>query len=279
LGAGGVPQKTILAHLDPFTVTGLTCLIGALVILPMARREGRTRDRTGPGMAAILAVALPFTIGVTLAQVGYGLTSVTNAGFFTNTAAVLTPFAAWVLHRHRPQTPIFLASGVTCFGLFLMGGGIGEPAAGDAVCFLAAVAFLVWMVALGDHVVRFGNPNGITCLQLAVAGAVSMALGVGVHGVPASVDLLAALPELLMIGVLSKGLAYCLNSAAQQHLHPASIAVLVSAEAVFGSLFAVVLINERLSAMQAAGASLVICGIIAVARMQMPAHAALTSTR
>lgn len=94
-GVSGVPQKTVLDHLDPFTVTGLTCILGAPVIWPLARRELRaTAGQARPTLADIMAVALPFTVGVTFSQIGYGVTSVTNAGFFTNTAAVITPFAA-----------------------------------------------------------------------------------------------------------------------------------------------------------------------------------------
>lgn len=270
-GIGGVPQKTVLEHLDPFTVTAITCLIGALVVLPFAQQQEHG-TASKPPLREIFVVALPFSLGVSLSQIGYGLTSVTNAGFFGNTAAVITPFAAWVLHRQRPRSWIFMASVLAAGGLILMsGGGLTTPSAGDALCLLAALAFSIWIVMLGDHVAHYRNPGTITCWQLAFCGGGCMALGLLWHGLPSASQLVAALPELLVIGVLSKGLAFCLSAAAQQHIHPSSAAILISAEAVFGSLFAVLLINESLSLWQALGALLVIMGIVLVSTLQDPA--------
>lgn len=275
-GLGGVPQKTVLDHLDPVTVTGLTCLLGAIVIWPLARREWRAaRGRDRPGLAQICAVALPFSAGVLLSQIGYGLTSVTNAGFFTNTAAVITPFAAWLLYRSRPNVWIFPASALTGVGLLMMGGGVTAMAAGDLVCLGAAVAFSLWILNLGSHVGHFCNPKVITCGQLLVAGVGCTMLGLLLHGFPTEAQLLSALPELLVIGVLSKGLAFLLNSAAQQYVHPAAIAVLISTEAVFGSFLAVVLIGETLAPMQVMGALLVIAGVFVVAILHVEKNPAV----
>lgn len=278
-GISGVPQKTVLQHLDPISVTGLTCLLGFIVVYPLARREYRVNgSRDIPQFAQIMTVALPFTIGVTLSQIGYGLTSVTNAGFFTNTAAVITPFAAWVVQRRRPNSWIFPASALTGMGLLLMGGGVTALTAGDLVCLCAAIAFSLWLLALGDHVGRFRNPKIITCAQLLVAGACCTMLGPLTYGMPTAAQISAALPELLVIGMLSKGAAFLLNSSAQQHVHPAAIAILISTEAVFGSAIAVLWINETLSLMQVAGAVLVVCGVFLVCLLQI-ANTQVTSHR
>lgn len=274
-GASGVPQKTVLEHLDAFTVTGLTCLLGAIVIFPLARREARQNPTQGrPGVGSTFLVAIPFAVAVTLSQIGYGYTSVTNAGFFVNTAAVITPFIAWALHKRRPRLWIFPASALTVTGLAMMGGSLRTLALGDALCLASAFAFSFWMVLLGDHVTRHGNPNYITYHQLLVCSAGSLLLGLLLHGLPTPAQLLHALPELLIIGILAKGVAFCLNASAQQHVHPAGIAVIVSAEAVFGSLFAVILINESLSLNQAIGAILVTAGIFLVILVQIPGFTA-----
>ena len=48
--------------------------------------------------------------------------------------------------------------------------------------------------------------------------------------------LIAALPELLVLGVLSTGVAYALQAVAQQFTSASEAAVLTSAESVFGAL-------------------------------------------
>lgn len=239
-GTGNVAQKTILDHLDSFAANGITALI---------------------------AVSLLFTLATTLLQFGYGLTSVANAGFLANTAAVLTPALAWACQRQRPTMAIWPASLLALSGIYLMtGGGWTTPAPGDLLALASALAFAFWMLAVGVYVRRTGRPILLTAVQLAVAGVVCTGLGAGANGLPDASALMQALPEILYIGVISKGLAYGLTAAAQAHLSATVVSVLVCAEAVFGALIAVVVLGESLGPMHAIGSACIFLGAVIAAR-------------
>jgi drug/metabolite transporter (DMT)-like permease len=270
-GTGNVAQKTILLHLDGWSATAITSLIGALVLLPLALREGRGPLPTARGsLPLLLTVSLLFTFASTLMQFGYGLTSVVNAGFLVNTAAVLTPVLGWVFLAHRVPVAIWPASLAALFGIFLMAGaswaGLGP---GDLLSLLSAAGFAVWTLAVGTYAMRYRRPVLLTAVQLALCGALCAVVSFGISGLPSRGALLAALPEILFLGLVSKGLAYVLMAISQQHLSASTVAILVSAEAVFGALIAAMVLGETLDTLRGVGAFLIILGVATAARIPM----------
>jgi drug/metabolite transporter (DMT)-like permease len=265
-GIGGVSQKTVLTHLDTFTTTGIASLLGALVLLPVARREAlRKISVERPKTKTILTIALLFSAATVLEQAGYGTTSVANAGFFVNASAVITPFAAWAMVRQRPPLWIYPASSCALAGMCLMSGaGFTAFNSGDLVCLASAVAFSAWMIVMGEHVTLHRDPVGITCSQLAFCGFTCLVLGFLFHGLPSSSSFAKALPDLLIVGIIAKALAFCLCAAVQQRVSAGVMAVLASADAVFGAFFAMLLIHEIMTQGQIAGALLVSVGIAIV---------------
>ena len=101
-GSGNVAQRTILEHMGPLMATGLTCLLGELVLIPLALREGASKD-SRPGVWEMATNLLYFAAAITLLQIGYAGTSVSNAGFLVTTCAVMTPVAAWFILRETPS--------------------------------------------------------------------------------------------------------------------------------------------------------------------------------
>ncbi len=271
-GMGNVAQKTILDHLDAYAANGITCCVGALILWPLAARETRLSTRATTGdWPLLLLVAASFTLAATLMQLGYGHTTVTNAGFLVNTAAVLTPILAWLLFRQRSPFMIWPASLCALSGVYLMGGGrFSALSHGDLLCLAAALAFAIWTLLVGRYVMQYRRPIRLTVVQLAGCGVVCIVLGGLIHGLPTGTALLAALPEILILGGLSKGLAYVLMACAQQHVAPSTAAVIVSAESVFGAIGAILLLDETLGLMRAIGALCIIGAVVLASRLPMP---------
>lgn len=271
-GMGNVAQKTIFEHLDGYAATGLTSLVGALVLLPLARREGKAPLPPTKGTWGLLAVvALLFTLASTLMQFAYGLTTVTNAGFLTNTAAVLTPILAFACFRERPALAIWPASLLALLGVFLMAGArLGNLSPGDVTALMSAVGYASWTLVVGLYVMRTRRPILMTVVQLGLCGLLCTVIGAVVYGPPTLDAMLQALPEILFIGLVSKGLAFMLMAIAQQHLSATSIGVIVSAEAVFGAMMAAVVLGESLGLLRGAGGLCIILGVVIAARIPGP---------
>lgn len=153
--------------------------MGALVLLPLAWREaGQGLPGQAGSLALLLKVALLVKVATKLLQFGYGQTTITNAGFLANTAAVLTPIIALGFFRQRPPAMIWVASLTTLFGVFNMAGGSWTGVSyGDGLCLGAALAFAVWTLFVGQHVTRYRRPMQLTVIQVAVCGGMCVALG------------------------------------------------------------------------------------------------------
>ncbi|WP_408915564.1 EamA family transporter [Aestuariivirga sp.] len=253
-GIGGVSQTTVPVHLDSFTATGIGRLPGAMARFSLASRDGlRGVPRGRPDAGAILTVAIPRSAATVLARAGFGDTSVADAGFFVKASAVITPFASWAPLRQRPPLWVFPAS----------------------LC-ASALAFSVWMVAIGEHVARHRDSAGIACSQLAVCGFACLVLSFMFCGLPPESASVEALPGLPIIGILAKGLGLCLCASVQQHVSAGAAAMLISA----GAPFAMLLINEMMTPGQAAGALLVLASIaIVTLRTSQPAQPSQAANR
>jgi drug/metabolite transporter (DMT)-like permease len=267
-GSGNVAQQTVLEHIGPLTATGLKSFIAAAVILPYClRTSGERRKMDATGHLLALLTVLSFAAATALMQIAYGLTSVTNAGFLVNTATVLTPIFAWLFLRQRPANIIWLAASATFVGAMLMGGGhMGALSAGDLLSLGAAACFAVWMVALGEFVTLYDRAGVITIAQFGVTAAIFIPCGIILETATLP-DLFAATPDLLYISVVSTAGGYLLQAIAQRHTSSCEAAVIVSAEAVFGAIAAMLILGEQLSFERAIGAGLIIASIILV---QMP---------
>lgn len=66
---------------------------------------------------------------------------------------------------------------------------------------LSAASFAVWTLLVGLYVMRFRRPILMTVVQLAVCGGACIAMGAVVNGLPSSEALMAALPEIIFMGL------------------------------------------------------------------------------
>lgn len=268
-GISNVAQKTILVHMGPLTANGLKCLVAACVLAPFFWPQLRRRSLgqalgSGPGIRTIAC----FIAGSTAMQVGYVATTVINASLLVSTATIMTPAVAWLITGSRPAAIVWAAAAMSVVAIRLVGGsGLSGFGWGDALCLLAALCFAFWFVYLGQFLAEGGNPGAITVAQLVAAGIICCAGGLAWEEV-AWDNLIAGLPELAVLGVLSSGVAYLLQAIAQKHTTACVAAVIVSSEAVFGALSGVAILGETLTFSTVAGIAVFLCAVILV---QLPA--------
>lgn len=265
-GSGNVAQKTILEDIGPFTAVGMRCLIAALVLAPFFARASSSpvANTTKSKIKCAAMVIATFAAAVTLYQFGAGLTTVTNAGFLVNTSMVLIPVVSWLLLRQAPGVFIWPAAGLTLLGVYFMSGeALTRFNPGDALALASAGFYSLWMISLGHFVKRHGQAGMITLVQFFATSIFCLPVGFAFEPISYSA-LQSVLPELLLLGVVSTGLGYLLQAIAQGYTSASEAAVIVSGEAIFGALFAFVLLGESLDAFGLFGAALILAGIATV---------------
>jgi drug/metabolite transporter (DMT)-like permease len=264
-GAGNVAQKTILTDMGPILAVTLRCAIAFAVVLPFViRHRGAIKQIDRHGWMLVSVSCLSFACAVTLLQMGYGHTTVTNAGFLVNVTTLMVPFAAWLLLRTRPPVIVFAAGAITLLGAyFLSGGALSRINSGDVICLASAGCYSIWMIALGEFSKRYRQACLVTALQFAATAIVTLPFAFAFER-PFEVELLNALPELIMLGVASTGFAYLLQSVAQKHASAGEAAIIASAESLFGAAGGMLLLGERLDLLGWAGAALMMASILAI---------------
>jgi drug/metabolite transporter (DMT)-like permease len=263
-GAGNVAQKTILEDLGPLLAVGLRSLIGLVVIAPLLNLEAQGSEPLSPSQWRQLAViSTTFLLAIGTQQVAYGGTSVTNASFLVNTTVVFTPLFGLLLIGERPGRLAWPAMVLALGGAGLMAGKLDGIRWGDACCLASATLYSVWIVLVAEFMRKGDRPITLVLSQFGMTALFGTVFGLAVENVSWAA-LSNSAPELLVLGILSTGLAFTLQAVAQRATPPADAAIVMSGESVFGALAGAAVLGERMTLTAGAGAVLIIVAVIVI---------------
>ena len=217
------------------------------------------RSHVGFGLLFGLAMFLAYytqTIGITDTTPG-------KNAFLTGTYCVIVPFLAWVLVRRRPNRYNIVAAILCIVGIgFISLDGSLTIRFGDAMTLVCAVFYALHIILVS----QFAQGRNIYVLTMwQFAGVAICSLFVG--GLFEPMPDWAVLPvdcwiSLAYLAVACTTVALLFQNIGQAHLPPASAALLLSLEAVFGVAFSVALGAETLTLRIVFGFALVFAAII-----------------
>jgi drug/metabolite transporter (DMT)-like permease len=259
-GTAFVVQRIAVTGLGTFLFNGLRFLLGALVILPFINYHQKV---TRAQLRWILAAGAILVIASSLQQAGLRYTTAANAGFITGFYVVLIPIIQALFLKRRPPAYVWLCAVGAFVGIYLLSTGASLTFnKGDILELIGAVFWALHVLVISGAVRETPVPI-FSAGQYAVCGAASLLLGIFLEG-----SLTANIPSLgwtvLYAGILSVGVAYTLQSAAQKYSPPADAAIILSMEAVFAALFGFLFIGEQLIPAQLLGCALILVSMIAV---------------
>lgn len=270
-GSAFVAQRVGMSYVGPLTFNGVRFALGALILLPFARRgegqphpiEGVNRNRANPFFLAWfgggLAGVLLFS-GAALQQVGLVYTTAGKAGFITGLYVIIVPLMGLFL-GHWPGWGGWAGAGMATVGLYLLSVTEGWAfAPGDlwelfgAFFWAAHVLTLSWLSPKLDRIRLACTQYGV-CSLLSLTGAlVTETITVdGIYG---------AMGPILYGGILSVGIAYTLQVVAQRHAPPTHAAIILSLEAVFAALAGWLVLGEMLTIRALIGCGLMFSGML-----------------
>lgn len=281
-GAAFVSQKAGMDYVGPFTYNGVRSLLGGLVLLPVIPLLDRLRSVGGAPfdkgtrrdivLGGVLC-GLALFVGSSLQQLGILLqepgTNVGKAGFITACYTVIVPVLGLFLKK-RPPALVWVGVGVAVVGFFclslmdglLAGQGLGLGLS-DLLLLLCSVAFSVHILII-DHFSPLADGVRMSCIQFFVCGLLCVPFMLLLEK-PAVTDILACRLPIAYAGVMSCGVAYTLQVAAQKGVHPAVASLILSLESVFSVLAGYVLMpGSSLSMWELIGCALVFGAVLLV---------------
>lgn len=219
---------------------------------------GRQEFRVGLRVGSILM------LGYVLQTVGLQTTTPSKSAFLTGLYIVLVPFVNSLVYRVRPrwmEVAGVMVAGLG-MGLLSMQGETLTIAKGDLLTIGCALAFAVHIVLL-SHWAPIVGFESLSLLQIVAAAGVACVAAPLVER-PAIVWSPAVLAAIGVGAVLATALAFVLQTWAQQNTTPARAAVLFSLEPVFAWVMSWAFEGELLTARAAAGAALILGGVLLV---------------
>lgn len=261
-GSAFVAQRVAAQRIGVHYFNGLRFLLAAIfLLLPAWSRLAiwvRAPDRA---LGGIVLAGLFLFGGTTLQQWGLRYTTAGNAGFITGLYVVFIPLILAFGWRQRLKRTTWGAAICSAIGLYLLSTeGKFIINRGDALVLVGALIWACHVILIG-RLVRRIEVLPLAIGQYTVTGMLSLGMSLGFES-GTSRSLGDLWWTVAYTGILSVGLGYTLQAVGQKVAPPTDAAILLSSEAVFAALSGWLILDERLSAWQLAGCTMIFVGII-----------------
>lgn len=267
-GSTFIVIKDALDHIAPLDYLGIRFVIAAIV--PALLFQGRLRRAGTSDWVAGLALGGLYGLAQVAQTIGLKHTDASVSGFITGTYVVITPVILWALFRQRVSRGIWIAVMLAIGGLATIsltgvnGGGLGE-----LLTLTGAFLYALHIVLLDRWATRVDAQTltvtqligvGLTCSLLAVINGVEFPHTPSVWG--------AILYTAIVAGVVTM----LLQTWSQRHLKPTNVAILMTLEPVFASIFAIGFGGELLTKRLAIGGGLILAAtFVGIRASRLPA--------
>ena len=260
-GSTFVAQSIGADYLAPFAFQGIRCIAGALLLLPVIAifdkfgLKGTWRDKNlwiGGCLCGLVLFA-----STNLQQFGLSLgTTAGKSGFITALYIVLVPILELFLKK-KPSRWVWLSVAMAVCGLYLLC--MDESfrlTLGDAMTLLCALCFSVHILVV-DRFSPNTDPIRLSCIQFLVCGTLSV-MAMLFTDIPTAKAIADCWLPLSYAAVFSCAAAYTFQIIAQRDTNPTVASLLMSLESVFACL----LLHERLTFKETLGCVIMFCAVI-----------------
>jgi DME family drug/metabolite transporter len=194
-------------------------------------------------------------------------------------APTLAGLFEWLIDRRRPEPRWAVATALACVGVALLalaGGEASVSAPGIALAVVAGGSYAVYTLAAKRLLTSGHSPEGVMAVAFGLAAVVLLpALAISEPGWLLHADGIALA---LFLGVIPTALAYILFARGLERLSASETATLTLAEPLTAGVLGAVVLAEAMTAMSAAGAGLVLAGLLALG-VRLPAPAVASPER
>ncbi|GGY26771.1 EamA family transporter [Streptomyces djakartensis] len=257
---GGALAVTLMPRAGALGVVALRLLVAAVVLLLVCRPRLRGHSRTDWGTVVVFGITMAgmnglFYQAVDRIPLGPAVT-----------LEVLGPLALSVLASRRAINAVWAALALA--GVFLLGGGGFDSLdpTGAAFALGAGAMWAAYIVFSARTGRRFPQADGLA-LAMAVGAVLFLPLGIAESGAklldPVTLGLGAA------VALLSSVLPYTLELLALRRLPASTFAILMSLEPALAATAGFLVLDQALTAMQAAAIALVIAASMGAVRTQV----------
>jgi drug/metabolite transporter (DMT)-like permease len=255
--------RALRGQIGPFALTAARVGIAALLLLLLFRRLPESDRRAGRDGWLLLGMALTGIVGFPiLLYYALRFTTATNAALINGTGPLVTAALAAVLLRERLRPGQIAGAAMSLGGVALVIGGNGKAAGinrGDAIMLVAVALWGLYSI-LARVVMRRRSNLSATAFATWLALPLLLLLAAFEWRTSAPALTPSGALGVLYIGVFAAFFAVILWNEGVRQTGPSGAMAFYNMLPVFGALLGALFLGERLSALQGAGAALVVLG-------------------
>jgi drug/metabolite transporter (DMT)-like permease len=283
-GFAFVAQRSGMRYIGPFMFNAIRFMLGGCVLIPLiVYRNQRYGTVSDPGHLFFspafikngLLIGIVLFCGASLQQIGMVYTTAGKGGFITGLYVILVPIIGLFIGR-RTRWSGWVGALLATFGMYLL----------CVTDILTIERGDLWVLASAffwaNHVLIVGwlSPKmdtiKLACAQFLVCAMLSLTAAILTEPIQVSAIWECILP-ILYGGLMSVGVAYTLQVAAQKDAPPAHASIILSLETVFAALSGWLLLSESLSLRAVVGCGFMLAGMLLVQLWPEPLPKAVIS--
>ena len=266
-GTTFVAQLEGMDGLGPFSyaaaryLTGFLSLMVILIFTRKSRAVERRKKNYQRGFLIGLIIGVVLFIASSMQQIALQYSTAGKAAFITCLYIVFVPLGAKFLGKIIRREN-WLGAGLAIVGLYLLAvGGDFSIQLGDAILFISA---FVWtaQILLVDKFASKVDLIELSTAQVFIVMILSF-MAMFALETPNLSAMFNAWLAIFYGGVMSAGVAFTLQLYGQRYAEPATAAILMSFEAIFGALAGWFFLNEVTTSREIFGCILMLLGMLA----------------
>lgn len=238
-----VTQIALTNGFSPFSLLTFRFLVAGVIttFIIFLKKYKFTKKNIFSG----LIIGLFLFIGFATQTIGMLYTSPSKTGFLTAVNVIIVPFLYWALTKKKPDNFTFAATFICLVGIgFLSLTDSFSLEFGDILILICAFGFAAHITATGFFS-GTENPLVLTCIQMWCAAILSFIF----------MNIYENFPSLTYKGigagfylsVISTTFAFFLQTICQKFTSTTKVAIILSTEALFGTLFSIIILNDALT--------------------------------
>lgn len=258
-GGGFVATDLALTSAEPFQIMAIRFFIAAVAMTLLAWRQIRSITREELKSGIILGFFL--FGGFALQTVALQYTTPSKNAFLTATNVVFVPLIALVLYKKkvRFQSAIGVVMAIAGAGILSLEKDF-SLGLGDGLTLLCAVCFAFQIFLTGEYVGRI-RPLVLNFLQMTTAFVFSL-IGLTVTGGLSFSLSRSSILGVLYLGIVSTTISFLLQTVSQKYVDETKTSIILSMEAVFGTIFSVILLHEQITLRMICGSLLILLAVL-----------------
>ena len=259
-GTSFIILKSTLDDMGTMWVLSMRFTLATLILGFAAGKKLRKMDRQI--VKGSIYMGLSLAAAYIVQTYGLFFTTPGKNSFLTSAYCVLVPFMAWGVYRRRPDASNVIAAFLCLAGIGLVSLGevISDINKGDLLTLGCGVFYALQIIIMEQYVGK-GDALSISTVQFATAAIICWTGALLFETAPGTVPS-STWFSIAYLGVMCTAVCFFLQAWGMKYVPSSTAAMILSLEAVFGTLFSVIFYHEQLTPKLLLGFALIFLSII-----------------